>query len=144
MKVVFNIEPVAQGRPRYSRRPFMHAYDPKPTKMFKNRLNGMATKYMAEQGMKPFDGPLLVDLIFYRSIQKSVSKKEHDRRENKAVLPTVKPDVDNYIKSVLDAFNGAIWVDDNLICDLHARKFYSDHPRIELTVKNIKESDELN
>ncbi|WP_339970305.1 RusA family crossover junction endodeoxyribonuclease [Holzapfeliella sp. He02] len=53
-------------------------------------------------------------------------------------MPTAKPDVDNYFKGFTDALNGLVFEDDNQITEVHAYKFYSDNPRIELEVEEIE------
>lgn len=134
MKFIFNLEPVAQARTRYTSKPFPHEYDPLPVKKFKKQLNALATKQMAEKGIKPFDYAIKVDMTVYRSIQKSVSKIERMRRHLGVVLPSVKPDIDNYIKSIWDALNGTIWSDDSKITDTTVKERYSLNPRIEIEV----------
>ena len=115
-------------------------YDPKKVKQFKKSV---AQEAMLTYHEKPLTGNLKVDLVFYRPIQKSVSKLEYERRMSGKTLPTVKPDLDNYIKSFLDALHGIYWHDDALITDIHASKRYSDQPRIEITVNTDSEQLEL-
>ena len=133
--MILNIEPVEQARPRMTRRgKHLVMYDPDKVKKFKRELEILArAQYKAE----PMTGMLEVDITFYRPVQKSLSKIERARRLSGEHRPTVKPDLDNYIKSTLDALNGIIWADDARIVDLHAHKYYSDDPRIELTVKAL-------
>ncbi|WP_105965033.1 RusA family crossover junction endodeoxyribonuclease [Apilactobacillus micheneri] len=125
------IAPVAAGRPRFNRNG--HAYDPKKSKVFKRQVESML-KFMYRE--KPISGkPIEVYVAFYREIQSSISKKEHARRANHEHMPIHKPDTDNYIKSILDAMNGILWTDDNLIVHIDAYKYYDDNPRIEINVK---------
>lgn len=133
--MIFEIEPVEQARPRaaYIRRRII-MYDPEKVKKFKKELSQLARSQYKDD---PLDGMLEVDVWFYRPVQKSLSKKERTRRLSGAHRPTVKPDLDNYIKSTLDALNGILWIDDSHIVDLHAHKRYSDRPRIEITVKEL-------
>lgn len=134
MKFIFDLKPVAQARTRYTSKPYPHEYDPAPVKKFKKQLNAIATKQMAEKGLKPFDEAIKVDMAVYRPIQKSVSKIERMRRHLGVVLPSVKPDADNYIKSIWDALNGIIWSDDSRITDAAIKERYSLNPRIEVEV----------
>ncbi|WP_420828129.1 RusA family crossover junction endodeoxyribonuclease [Ligilactobacillus apodemi] len=41
------------------------------------------------------------------------------------------------MKSTLDALNGILWTDDAHIVDLHAHKYYSDDPHIDITVTEL-------
>ncbi|MBN7275536.1 RusA family crossover junction endodeoxyribonuclease [Ligilactobacillus pobuzihii] len=138
MKLMFDIEPVHQARPRATTRNTggTHArlYDPPKVKSFKTQL-----QYLAKaKRIQRFNDSIEVSLKFYRRVQDSVSHIEHDRRISGVHRPTVKPDVDNYIKATLDALNGIIWKDDAQIVTLHAAKYYSDHPRIEMEIEVLK------
>jgi len=47
-------------------------------------------------------------------------------------------DIDNVCKVVLDALNGIVWVDDNLVDELHVfRKFDKENPRVEIIIKEL-------
>ena len=133
-KYVFNlpVEPVAQMRPRFTRRPYVHAYDPVKVKRYKEALAWHAQgQWMAA----PATGPIKLQLHFFRPVQKSLSKIEHARRLSGAHRPIVKPDLDNYIKSTLDALIGVLWADDNAIIKIEAEKYYSDQPRVEIVME---------
>ena len=135
MRLVFEIAPVAQARPRAVRMGRgVRMYDPKKTADFKKQLHLLALA----KHVVPIQEALSVVIWFYRTVQKSISKKEHLRRTTGQVRPTVKPDTDNYIKSALDALNGILWRDDAQIVDLTAHKFYSDNPRIEIKLEEIQ------
>ena len=86
------------------------------------------------------EGPIEVELWFYIQPPKYVS----DRKINQASLHaesipvSKKPDLDNYIKAVLDSSNGILFKDDGQIADMHAYKRYSYEPRIEMKIKEIE------
>lgn len=133
MKIVFNIEPKQQERPRATGRgKFIRMYDPPKTAKFKKQLRALATEKYHDV---PLEGEIYLKVAFYRKIQKSVSKKEHDRRVSGAHRPIVKPDLSNYLKSFEDALNGIIWADDAMIVHEEIDKYYSDEPRIEVEVE---------
>ena len=52
-----------------------------------------------------------------------------------------KPDLDNLIKSLFDSISKSeiVWSDDNIVCDLRAKKLYSPNPRIEIEIEEIEE-----
>jgi Holliday junction resolvase RusA-like endonuclease len=58
------------------------------------------------------DGPIGVALTFFLTKPKS----------NKSALPIVKPDLDNLVKSTLDAMKKLVYKDDNVITDIQAKK----------------------
>lgn len=130
IKLTFDFPPVAQARPRATR--FgrgIRLYDLKQVHAYKAQLAESA-QFMYH--VEPLTGALGVELWFYRQVQKSISKKERALRLTGAHRPTVKPDVDNFIKSTLDGLNGLLWEDDRQIVDIIAHKYYSDHPRVEI------------
>lgn len=136
MRFEFDIEPVEQARPRATRmRKGIRLYDPKKVNVFKKQLGMLAKQQMLDRGLAPYDGPLEVRMKLYRPVQTSISKKERARRLSGAHRPTVKPDLDNYIKSTLDALNGIIWADDNYIVSLAAEKYYAEDPHLIVEVK---------
>lgn len=137
MKLVFEIEPVEQARPRATRMGRgIRLYDPKKVSVYKKQL-GMMFRFQYKQA--PLAGPLKVEMNFFRHVQSSVSKKERKLRLSGSHRPVVKPDTDNYIKSTLDGLNGLLWEDDNQIVDLIAHKYYSDNPRVEIEVTQLNE-----
>ncbi|EJN56384.1 RusA family crossover junction endodeoxyribonuclease [Loigolactobacillus coryniformis] len=137
IKHSFQTMPVEQQRPRAARSRFgVRMYDPRKVKKFKQTIAYEARLTYKD---KPLSGALDVSIDFYRPNQKQVSKRELARRNAKLSLPVVKPDLDNYIKSFLDALTDIYWVDDNEICHLDVWKFYSSTPRIEITVKSLEE-----
>lgn len=136
MRFEFDIDPVEQARPRATRmRKGIRVYDPKKVAVFKRQLGMLARQQMLERGLAPYDGPLEVRMELYRPVQTSISKKERARRLSGAHRPTVKPDLDNYIKSTSDALNGIIWADDNCIVSLAAEKYYAEDPHLIVEVK---------
>lgn len=110
-------------------------YDPQKVKVYKQQLGYLARQAMQERGLDPLDGPLEVCMEFHRPVQESLSKKERSRRLSGVHRPTVKPDLDNYIKSTSDALNGIIWTDDNCIVSLAAEKYYADKPHLVVEIR---------
>ncbi len=51
--------------------------------------------------------------------------------------PAVRPDIDNYVKTVLDGANGILWLDDAQVCQLAATKQYGADNRISIAVMEI-------
>ena len=136
MRFEFDIAPVEQARPRAVRSGMgVRVYDPKKVTVFKRQLGMLAKQQMLDLGLDPYDGPLEVRMEFYRPVQASISAKERARRLSGAHRPTVKPDLDNYIKSTSDALNGIIWTDDNCIVSLAAEKFYAEQPHLIVEVR---------
>ena len=53
---------------------------------------------------------------------------------NNEIRPTVKPDADNVVKSVLDALNKLIYKDDSQVTDLLVHKYYSEEEKLVLNI----------
>ncbi|MGG6437400.1 RusA family crossover junction endodeoxyribonuclease [Saccharococcus caldoxylosilyticus] len=133
-------EPVAQGRPRATMiNGHIRMYDPKKSSDFKNYVRLVAADYRPD---KLLEGPILVTVKVYKKIPKSFSKKKKAAAEVGQLRPTSKPDVDNYAKSIKDALKNVIWKDDSQVVDLHISKWYSETPRVEITIVPLEEQQQ--
>jgi Holliday junction resolvase RusA-like endonuclease len=57
---------------------------------------------------------------------------------NGSLLPTKRPDLDNYLKMVLDALQGVVYVDDSQIVYMISSKIYSERPGIRIEVSQYR------
>lgn len=132
-------EPVAWPRsgtriifPKDGRPPFVHFYTPKPAEQYKQALAQLAAIVMRRR--PPTDKPLSVAVTILKGIPKSWSKREREAALAGRILPTGKPDGDNYLK-MIDAFKGIIWTDDALAVTKKVVKRYSDRPAYCIEVR---------
>lgn len=124
-------EPVAQGRPRFSSaNGFFRAYDPPKSREYKHYVKTIALT----QNFKPIDGPVVMEVFVYRGTPKAWSSKKRLEAEKGLHKPALKPDADNYVKSIKDALNGIAYHDDGQVVVLHISKHYSIQPRVEVIV----------
>ena len=81
------------------------------------------------------DGELKVTLSFYFKPPKSWSS----RKKLLAIgqYKRTKPDIDNLIKTVLDAANKKVWQDDNQIVEISSLKQYAEVPKIIMEVEEV-------
>ena len=79
-------------------------------------------------------------LAFY-SIPKSATKKNKELMKKQLLRPTKKPDMDNVVKIIADSLNQVAYRDDTQIVDCQCRKFYSDNPRVEVIIQEVKTDD---
>lgn len=134
MPIKFTVfgEPTAKGRPRFARRgKFMAAYTPKETLNAENDFKLQSLKY---KPAVPTELPLKVEIIVFRSIPKSWSRKRQEKAVTNEIRPITKPDCDNFGKLVLDAMNGIFFRDDSQVVTLNIEKYYSREPRIEVLI----------
>lgn len=59
---------------------------------------------------------------------KSMSKKKTALALEYRMMPQKKPDADNIVKLVLDAYNLMLWKDDSSVTDVTVRKIYTETP----------------
>ena len=64
---------------------------------------------------KPMSKAALLGMKFYRSVPKSIRKRDLPFVVTEHYRPIKRPDLDNYIKLFKDAATGILWEDDNLI-----------------------------
>jgi len=127
------IDPVAMGRPRFSRfKGRTKARTPTKSRIFKRSLRDIVQTQAWKAAMTPLDGPLAVFVHFVLRKPPSI-KNSRDRP-----YPSVKPDLDNYAKAALDALNGVAWHDDGQVTSLNLQKHYAkpgEEPGIEIVVE---------
>lgn len=122
--------PMASPRPRFRNAgKFVQTYMPSDYMKHKKELQKQMPKLL-------LDGPLIILIEFHFPILKSWSKKKQQTMAGK--YKTTKPDVDNLIKTILDAGNNHLWVDDNIIADARGIKTYSFEPRVIIHIEKVE------
>lgn len=88
----------------------------------------------------PAGTPVAVSITAYYPIAKSDSKKVRYERLLGKRLPSVRPDIDNVIKAILDALQGedGAYTNDSQVCCTYAQKFYSDTPRVDVEIDTVE------
>lgn len=140
MKVKFTVlgEPAGKGRPRFSRQgPFVRTYTPEKTVAYEDLVK---LEYHRQCKCFRFDDgqPLDMRVTAYYSIPKSVSKRKRQAMLDHKVRPMKKPDNDNIVKMVQDALNHIAYRDDVQIVDCQLRKFFSEEPRVVVTIQEVR------
>lgn len=127
-------EPVAKGRPRVTKTGI--TYTPAKTQGYENLIKMC---YMEQCNNVRLEGQLFAIVIAYFQIPKSASKKKAKQMEEREIRPTKRPDIDNVIKAIFDALNKLAYDDDSQIVSLRVEKLYSNNPRVEVALSEIKE-----
>lgn len=133
-------EPVAQGRPRFSSHGgFVRTYDPAKSKEAKQHVRYSAK--VAMEGSEPLDGPIKMYAEFGIMLPKSQERK---RTPVPKGWRTKKPDLDNLLKLVKDACSGIVYLDDNIIVEVHARKMQCAQGEAPYTRVRFEQLDDFN
>jgi Holliday junction resolvase RusA-like endonuclease len=142
---IFDGEPSPAPRPRShfmkkkdgslvtdsSGRPVQRWYDPGSVK------KAVIKKYVKSILPEDFEianGEVYLSFRIFKPPLSSFSMAEAFLAEARFIRPDVRPDIDNYEKTVLDALNGVIWSDDGRVVALSSEKYYSCRPRIEVDI----------
>jgi Holliday junction resolvase RusA-like endonuclease len=131
--VAISGEPVAKGRARITRRGF--AYTPAATRKYE--AHGRLAAQLAMDGRPPIDGPVLISVRVELPVPSSWSARKRAAALTGGIRPTSRPDVDNYVKAVLDALNGIVLADDALVVELRATKQFGTVPQMVATISPI-------
>ena len=111
---VLMIRPRAKQRPRMSKRGF--AYTPKTTALHEAAIAEMY------KGPLFAEGDLAVRLRFVHDQIELEIERVQPNPEVEQPVKRLRGDIDNYVKSVLDALNGVAYSDDKQIVVLFAEK----------------------
>jgi len=125
-------EPLPMARPRVALRGGRaHAYVPGRTAQAAWQIRQAAIAAMGDQA--PLSGPLSVEIVAWVRMPASIPK-----RDRLTARPARRPDVDNYVKTVLDGCSPLLQ-DDAQVTDLTARKRYAidGPPRWQITVEAL-------
>lgn len=122
--------PMASPRPRF-RKAGRYVQTYMPTKYTNHKK-----MIQAQMPALKIEKPIKLTIEFYFPLLKSWSNKK--RLAMVGQYKVTKPDLDNLIKTVLDAANGHLWHDDNQIANINSFKKYSEDSKIILKLEEIE------
>ena len=133
MKYEFFVDsdPKPQSRPRFTTYGGRyHAYESDEMTAWKQTVYAKANEAFQKQGRIMLQGALEARIIVYRNIPESWTGKKRSMAESGILYPIQRPDVDNYIKAVLDGiglknFPKIIFNDDSQIVSIYAIKKFA-------------------
>ena len=129
-------DPVAKGRPRFSRKTG-RTWTPEKTARYENLVSLSFTDTYPNQF--PTGEPIRLTVIAYFSPPKSTSKKRLAGMLSNLIHHTKRPDIDNILKSVMDGLNKVAFMDDSQIWSMCVEKRYSEHPRVEVIIEETRD-----
>lgn len=107
-------------------------------------ITGAADKKFMQEFKTNSDFDFLESLIYtpcsvkydaYFKTPSIFNAKEKILAELGMIRPLSKPDFDNVEKKYSDMYTGNIWVDDSIVIESNFNKYYSELPRIEITLR---------
>ena len=129
-------EPVAKGRARaFIRCGKIGHYTPDKTSNYANLVRLFASRAMGNKPLMTEAIWLTVDAYF--SIPRSWPVRKQEDAEVMKIRHLKKPDLTNILKSVEDAMNGVVWVDDSQVIQIRASKHYSRIPYVRIRAEQV-------
>jgi crossover junction endodeoxyribonuclease RusA len=133
IELTLNIEPCPKGRPRTS---FIqgkaHTYTPEKTLVAQETIVVLLKKYQDQ--CFPAHVPVKLTCTFWRHKSIWLPKKER--------LPFRKPDLDNFLKLIMDSMNGILVADDAQITTIIMQKKWSPNNEGLIQLR-LEEDDEF-
>lgn len=139
----FTVPGKPMGKQRHRMTKTGHTYTPKKTVEYEERVRSRFINASWNNGRAVLSNitisPVRMDIKAYFPIPKSWSKKKREQALAGEIRPTVKPDLDNITKIIADALNGLAFKDDSQIVTGTRDKWYSDDPRVEIEISEVKD-----
>ena len=133
LRILVEPTPKLRARSRIAGKPgskqFVQTYTPAATRNAEADIRAVIRGQIAEDEKFAAKVPLKVTAIFTIVKPPSLPKKR--------TLPVTAPDLDNYLKLLLDALNKFAFADDGQIVQLHADKVYGETPMIEVWIEEL-------
>jgi Holliday junction resolvase RusA-like endonuclease len=139
-------EPQGKGRLRHrvvrsKANPMGYAsgYTPSKTVKYQQLIADLArAAWRCPEGAPPVlgDGAMVLHVTAYMAIPKSFSRAKRNAALRGDLVPTKKPDWDNFGKVVSDALNTIAFKDDAQVAVAVVTKSYSDNPRMRIMVQS--------
>lgn len=128
IKFIVEGKVIGKQRPRFARKGnFVQTYTPQKTidyeKLIKTSFKKKYPKF------EPLKSPLYVNIraFFVRA------------KSNKMTKPTIKPDIDNIIKSVLDSLNGLAYIDDKQVIAVAVEKYWGEIEAVKIEIQEMND-----
>lgn len=132
---------VGKQRPRASSiGGFTKIYTPKDTINYENLVKFSFLEQYPNFIPYGQEKAIAVKISVFKPIPTTFPKWKKELALERYTRPTVKPDLDNIAKSVLDGLNQVAFVDDKCVVDLHVVSYYS---QVECIVVEIDEMQNI-
>lgn len=126
-------ESVAKGRPRATMRGgHARVYTPARTASFEGKVKAVALVTMTACGHAPTPDAVHVEIAFERAMPVSWPKRKQLELRGAPIVGA--PDIDNQVKSILDAMNGIVFEDDKQVSDLTVSRRWGETSNFRISV----------
>ena len=128
-------KPQGKARPRLSRDRDgkTHIYTPKQTTEYEHSI---FSAYKAAGGTYHGDKAYIkLRVTSVYPLPKRANKSVQRAMLTHEQLPSVKPDIDNTLKAVLDSLNGIAYADDKQVIATECHKVYGERPGLIITLE---------
>lgn len=123
-------KPVGKGRPRFTHSG--HVFTPERTRTYEKTVAWECRKAM--EGKLPSVHPQRVSVEVMVKPPKSWSKAKTKNALGGLIAPG-RPDIDNYLKAVLDGCNGVAFLDDSQVVAVYATKRYAETDGVRVIIE---------
>lgn len=132
MQIIFSVygDPVPKKRPRFTKTG--RTYTPKETMAYEAEVAKIAKAAMGSS--EPLETPVAAYVYINYAVPPSYSKKRTEACLNGSERPK-RHDIDNIAKTVLDACNGIVYLDDVQIVSLHVTKRYNEIASVHVCMR---------
>lgn len=106
---------------------------------YKSYVKVHAKNEMVKQRLMTSDKPIEVGMVVTYGLPKSWSKKRKQAIIDGGYeeFPHVRGDIDNIVKSITDACNAIVYLDDIQIVDLKASKRYGETDKVDVWINEL-------
>lgn len=138
-------EPVPKARPRArivtptGKKPFVSIYTPSETREFEEQVAKLAAYAM--MGHPPMQHGVELQVTVYLQVPDTWARWKRDASLERMIVPTVKPDLSNVVKSIEDGMNKVVYLDDSQIVSSDVVKLFHDGP--SFTLVRVRESGRI-
>ena len=115
-----------------------HSYTPTATREAEFRIAQAWRE--AYPSVPPAAGPVALNITVVRGRPQShfgTGRNAGALKRGAPRLVTVKPDIDNYLKTVLDALNGVAYADDGKVATISGVKVWGESEHWEIMVRDL-------
>lgn len=128
--VTYNFKIMGRPRPKQSVRFSTRGFSYQSKKVIDNEKS-LKNAFSQMWGKDLLTNPLRVSIYFY------FKKFKKSKRDLHPLYFNSNPDIDNLAKSVLDGVKGVVIKDDDIICQLHLFKYFSDQDYMIVQISSL-------